>query len=631
MEATDQDIEEWNEVFQELIQEVKPWHTWTLVTDKDLLPDAPQQGWSQYQQKTFARFQCSSCARSWASAHVQVLFHMHWNRKKHRGRVKMRVFSQRCRRCAQPRFEAAEFTLENIRRTLTNLVFRILRKCYKEGFEAMEDMPTVKDTSLEGPHDSLNCEACLQGFCAQSGLSLAPQRSGLPSLPSPSEDTRATATCSHRPCSPPPKVDKLLVSAVDSKLPKADPKVSHASKPSAAPRYPTEEVLPTLAVTPKVSKLPKADPKVSHASKPSAALRYPTEEVLPTLTVTPKVSKLPKADPKVSHASKPLDTLRISTEEVLSTLIVTPKVSNPPKADPKVSHTSKPSAALRYPTEEVSPTLTVTPKVSKLPKADPKVSHASKPLDTLRISTEEVLPTLIVTPKVSKLPKADPKVSHASKPSAAPRYPTEEVLPTLAVTPKVSKLPKADPKVSHGSKPLDTLRISTEEVLSTLIVTPKVSYPPKADPKVSHASKPSAAPRYPTEEVSPTLTVTPKVPNPLRADPKVRDWLAIHMPSPTDSRTAVDTAVGNPRVMSREPSPALPLPANSRWDRGLSSSNQTRPPICQANTRVPTPPLPESCDCSPLQSCTPVHLCLRCPCCLLLVLIIGVVLWYWLP
>lgn len=55
MAATDQDMEEWEQVFQELIREVKPWHKWTLETDTDLLPDVLQQGWSQYQQRTFAR------------------------------------------------------------------------------------------------------------------------------------------------------------------------------------------------------------------------------------------------------------------------------------------------------------------------------------------------------------------------------------------------------------------------------------------------------------------------------------------------------------------------------------------------------------------------------------------------
>ncbi|XP_039084166.1 receptor-transporting protein 3 [Hyaena hyaena] len=170
-----EDLEVWKQVFQELIQEVKPWHRWTLTLDRGLLPNTLQPGWSQYQQWAFARFQCSLCSRSWASSQVQVLFHMHKSKEKPRGKVKMRVFAQRCRKCYQSPFEVPEFTKENISRILNNLVFRILKKCYREGFKSMEEIPTIKEISLEGPHDSNNCEACLQGFCAQSGVGPATQ------------------------------------------------------------------------------------------------------------------------------------------------------------------------------------------------------------------------------------------------------------------------------------------------------------------------------------------------------------------------------------------------------------------------------------------------------------------------
>ena len=50
-----EDVEVWKQVFQELIQELKPWHKWTLTLDKDLLPNTLQPGWSQYQQWAFSR------------------------------------------------------------------------------------------------------------------------------------------------------------------------------------------------------------------------------------------------------------------------------------------------------------------------------------------------------------------------------------------------------------------------------------------------------------------------------------------------------------------------------------------------------------------------------------------------
>lgn len=49
------DVELWKQVFQELIQEVKPWHKWTLTVDKDLLPNSLKPGWSQYKHRAFAR------------------------------------------------------------------------------------------------------------------------------------------------------------------------------------------------------------------------------------------------------------------------------------------------------------------------------------------------------------------------------------------------------------------------------------------------------------------------------------------------------------------------------------------------------------------------------------------------
>uniref|UniRef100_G3TN08 Receptor transporter protein 3 n=1 Tax=Loxodonta africana TaxID=9785 RepID=G3TN08_LOXAF len=177
--------EVWKQVFQELMQEVKPWHTWTLKLDKDLLPNILKPGWVQYQQWTFARFQCSSCSRSWASAQIQVLFHMHWSKGESKGQVKMRVFAQRCQKCYQPPFEVPQFTQENISRILNNLVLRILKKCYREGFKLVEVIPTIKDISLKGPHDSDNCEACLQGFCAQGLL----QATNLPTSWSPRANT----------------------------------------------------------------------------------------------------------------------------------------------------------------------------------------------------------------------------------------------------------------------------------------------------------------------------------------------------------------------------------------------------------------------------------------------------------
>ncbi|XP_036286123.1 receptor-transporting protein 3 [Pipistrellus kuhlii] len=197
--AKGQDVQVWKKVFQELIHEVRPWHQWTLTLDNSLVPNDLQPGWTQYQQQVFARFTCSWCSRNWASAQVQVLCHMHWNKRESTGQVKMRIFAQRCQKCSEPPFEVPEFTEENVSRILNNLVFRILKKCYGERFKSMEDIPTLKDISLKGPHDTDNCEACLQGFCAQCELDLVKPSPMSPSLPTRRDSTPTSGVPINKP------------------------------------------------------------------------------------------------------------------------------------------------------------------------------------------------------------------------------------------------------------------------------------------------------------------------------------------------------------------------------------------------------------------------------------------------
>ncbi|KAL1782695.1 receptor-transporting protein 3 [Sigmodon hispidus] len=297
----EEDIEVWQHIFQELIQEVKPWHKWTLTPHKDLLPDVLKPGWTQYQQKTFARFHCSSCSRSWASGHVLMIFHMHWYKKKGKGLVKMRVFTQRCNKCPEAPFAAPEFTRDNISRILNNLLLRILKKCYGEGFKEMSEIPLLGDTSLEGPHDSNNCEACLQGFCAQSSSGLASKAPACPLSPSSPKSTReskVTVTCSNRPCSQPSsKVKKPQASKVDTKAnnpTKADDaKHSHASTPSAVPVLTTQQLSSAASQE-------RMTPQAHHSDFPrltSSEHLVPNTLHIPALLSTLKTQIIPSVSP----------------------------------------------------------------------------------------------------------------------------------------------------------------------------------------------------------------------------------------------------------------------------------------------------------------------------------------------
>ncbi|XP_059247289.1 receptor-transporting protein 4 isoform X1 [Mustela nigripes] len=160
------DIRTWEQTFQELMQQEKPRATWTLKLDEKLEPEYLAEGWKQYQQKGFGRFQCSSCRRNWASAQVHILCHMHLEPRKSQGQVIMRLFAQRCQKCSWSRFENPEFSPESAMRILKNVVRRILEKFYGNGFRKFPELPIIREVPLDGSHDTKNCEACTLGCCS---------------------------------------------------------------------------------------------------------------------------------------------------------------------------------------------------------------------------------------------------------------------------------------------------------------------------------------------------------------------------------------------------------------------------------------------------------------------------------
>ncbi|XP_041533334.1 receptor-transporting protein 3 [Microtus oregoni] len=377
----EEDTEVWQQVFQELIQEVKPWHKWTLTPDKELLPDVLNPGWTQYQQKTFARFLCPSCSRSWASGCVLVVFHMRWYKKNSKGRVKMRVFAQRCNKCPEPPFAAPEFSWDNISRILSNLVFRILRKCYGEEFKEMAEIPLLGDTGLEGPHDRNNCEACLQGFCVQSSSGLASKPPACPLSPASSKSTRepmVTVTRSNVSCSQPSsKVGKPQGSKVDTKASnptKADPKVSHTSNPSTVP------ILTTQQLAPASSPAPRCIIQMSSPVKSSGTAGTGNKN---------SRSKIPEALPPSSAFVPNISSsfiLPTSSSYVPPTSLFVPSTSSSYVA-PTSSKVGKPQASK------------VDTKASNLTKADPKVSHASNPSTVPILTTQQLAPASSPAPR----------------------------------------------------------------------------------------------------------------------------------------------------------------------------------------------------------------------------------------
>lgn len=94
---------------------------------------------------------------------------MYLENQKSTGKVLMRIFGQRCKKCFQSQFEKPDFSPESSQRILKNLVQRVLEKFYRNGIRKVSEIPVKPEVPLDGSHDKANCEACILGYC---GLNL---------------------------------------------------------------------------------------------------------------------------------------------------------------------------------------------------------------------------------------------------------------------------------------------------------------------------------------------------------------------------------------------------------------------------------------------------------------------------
>lgn len=96
----------------------------------------------------------------------------------------MRIFGQKCQKCFGSQFENPEFSTETVERILNNLVNYILQRYYGHRKIASNVTASLGEkVLLDGPHDTLNCEACSlhpHGRCAFA------QKGRPPRSPSPS-------------------------------------------------------------------------------------------------------------------------------------------------------------------------------------------------------------------------------------------------------------------------------------------------------------------------------------------------------------------------------------------------------------------------------------------------------------
>ncbi|KAG8581595.1 hypothetical protein GDO81_007731 [Engystomops pustulosus] len=152
----------WEDEFYLEIEEREVPGDWEFYEEEDL---SVEERGLKYTQRTYGRFRCSGCRRTWYSAEVHILFLISLNKALQEGTMKMRIFRQECKKCNFPKLENPEISQENITRIIKNVVNRILQVFYGEKKAQQDLRPEIYSNDMEGPHESEHCEACKFMIC----------------------------------------------------------------------------------------------------------------------------------------------------------------------------------------------------------------------------------------------------------------------------------------------------------------------------------------------------------------------------------------------------------------------------------------------------------------------------------
>lgn len=126
--------------------------------------------------------------------------HMYQDASKSQGRVLMRIFGQKCQKCFGSQFENPEFSTENIKRILNNLVNCILQRYYGHRKIAPISKASLDEkVPSDGPHDIFNCEACSLSSHGRCALAHKPRP---PRSPSPSPKSHSSSPSKSWPSPP---------------------------------------------------------------------------------------------------------------------------------------------------------------------------------------------------------------------------------------------------------------------------------------------------------------------------------------------------------------------------------------------------------------------------------------------
>ncbi|XP_034455148.1 receptor-transporting protein 3-like [Hippoglossus hippoglossus] len=162
----------WLETFDEMLSddnELDYGDQWTLnfnySQDDSVTKEQKRRGWRVYCHKAHGDFECESCAKTWHSAKIVVLFR--YRLQNDRGTVIMRPFGQTCRSCENEQFERPGFPQDEVELAFNRLFSKIRKNCYGEESDD-DDVDSSRKEKRTKPHESSLCEACKAGICSQA-------------------------------------------------------------------------------------------------------------------------------------------------------------------------------------------------------------------------------------------------------------------------------------------------------------------------------------------------------------------------------------------------------------------------------------------------------------------------------
>ncbi|CAF1280033.1 unnamed protein product [Rotaria sordida] len=162
---------EWRTLFDDIFDGYSDEWTLTYVHRNDKIQNQNLENKRRMERTGYAKFYCSKCWNSWASAKAKVFLY-YPNTNEPLGRITLRFFGQQCRKCSRNKiyFVNPEFDEDWIESTLEKLYERIGWFCYGKERLTKPIKNDQQASNIAGPHEKALCEACQLGCCDQTSI-----------------------------------------------------------------------------------------------------------------------------------------------------------------------------------------------------------------------------------------------------------------------------------------------------------------------------------------------------------------------------------------------------------------------------------------------------------------------------